>query len=415
MERAALFRYGLLGMPLAFLALPLYVHLPNLYAREFGVPLAVVGALLFGVRLLDAAVDPWLGLWGERLFARSSARAWRAGALAAAVLAAGFAAVLLPPAVAAPALVAFAAAALVVTYLAFSLLTVVHQAWGAKLGGGDVAQSRIVGWREGMALAGVLLASVLPAIAPRAAVAATLAVLLALGIWQWKGSPLPMPSPPTAARADWRLPLRDPGFRRLLAVFLLNGIASALPATLLLFFVQDRLQAPTAMQPAFLGAYFAAAAVSMPLWLRAVAAWGLARAWMAGMALAIAVFAAAAALGAGDSLPFLAICALSGLALGADLAVPAALLAGVIDRAGARGRSEGVYFGWWNFASKLNLAAAAGLALPLLAAAGYVPGATSEAALRPLVAAYCLLPCALKAAAAFALHFHFIRPARSAP
>ena len=38
--------YGLLGLPLAFVALPLYVILPNHYAREFGVPLALLGAIL---------------------------------------------------------------------------------------------------------------------------------------------------------------------------------------------------------------------------------------------------------------------------------------------------------------------------------------------------------------------------------
>ena len=43
-------RYGLLGLPLAFLALPLYVQLPNLYARDFGVPLASIGLLLLGAR-----------------------------------------------------------------------------------------------------------------------------------------------------------------------------------------------------------------------------------------------------------------------------------------------------------------------------------------------------------------------------
>ena len=40
--------YGLLGLPLAFVALPLYVILPNYYAREFGVPLATLGAILLG-------------------------------------------------------------------------------------------------------------------------------------------------------------------------------------------------------------------------------------------------------------------------------------------------------------------------------------------------------------------------------
>jgi len=39
-------RYGALGMPLAFAALPLYVLLPNHYAAELGVPLAGLGAVL---------------------------------------------------------------------------------------------------------------------------------------------------------------------------------------------------------------------------------------------------------------------------------------------------------------------------------------------------------------------------------
>ena len=49
--------YGLMGLPLAFAALPLYVILPNHYARQFGVPLAALGAVLLGARLLDALID----------------------------------------------------------------------------------------------------------------------------------------------------------------------------------------------------------------------------------------------------------------------------------------------------------------------------------------------------------------------
>ena len=39
-------RYGLMGLPLAFVALPLYVQLPNYYAKTFGMPLATLGAVL---------------------------------------------------------------------------------------------------------------------------------------------------------------------------------------------------------------------------------------------------------------------------------------------------------------------------------------------------------------------------------
>jgi glycoside/pentoside/hexuronide:cation symporter, GPH family len=127
---------------------------------------------------------------------------------------------------------------------------------------------------------------------------------------------------------------------------------------------------------------------------------GLARTWLTGMGLAIAAFVWAAFIGAGDLAAFTAVCVASGLALGADLALPSALLAGVIQRAGHGGRAEGAYFGWWNFATKLNLALAAGLSLPLLAAFGYAPGARDERALQALSLAYCVLPCLLKLAAA---------------
>ena len=85
------------------------------------------------------------------------------------------------------------------------------------------------------------------------------------------------------------------------------------------------------------------------------------------------------------------------------------VLAGVIDDAGDRGRNEGAYFGWWNFATKLNLALAAGLSLPLLALAGYTPGAREPGALQALVFAYCLLPCLLKLLAAASLYLGVIR------
>jgi Na+/melibiose symporter-like transporter len=190
---------------------------------------------------------------------------------------------------------------------------------------------------------------------------------------------------------------------------MLNGIASAVPATLVLFFVQDRLQAPRAWEPAFLGLYFLCAALSIPLWLRLVRAWGLARSWLAGMGLAIAAFVWTAALGEGDALAFLVVCAASGFALGADLALPGALLAGQIQDAGDRGRHEGSYFGWWNFATKLNLALAAGLALPLLGLAGYAPGTRDAAALSTLSLAYGVLPCVLKLLAAAGLYLALIR------
>ena len=99
--------------------------------------------------------------------------------------------------------------------------------------------------------------------------------------------------------------------------------------------------------------------------------------------------------------------------MGTELALPSAMLAGVIGKLGERGQREGAYFGWWSFASKLNLALAAGLALPLLSWFGYSPGARDAQALWALTVAYCLLPCALKLLAGGALYTLLIRPERA--
>ena len=412
-------RYGLLGLPLAFCALPLYVLMPNLYARQWGVSLATLGALLLAARLLDAVIDPLLGRLCDRLYATSLRAVLALGALASCVLAVGFSFLFLPLVQEPTALLWWAGLWLVVTYAAYSALSVAHQSWGAMLGGDALYRSRVVAWREGLGLVGVLLAAVTPSLWGVPAMLALLLLGLAFGWWAWSRAPRPLRLSPSAVAsvqattvttgALWQ-PWRNTNFRRLLGVYLLNGIASAIPATLLLFFVQDRLQASETMQSAALAVYFVCGALSMPAWLRLVSHWGLARSWRFGMLLSIAVFVGASQLGAGDALWFLLVCALSGAALGSDLALPGAILAGVIAQAGDRGRAEGAYFGWWNFATKLNLALAAGLTLPLLGWLGYVPGARDAAGAALLSTAYCLLPCALKALAAIALHFFIIQP-----
>lgn len=411
--------YGLLGLPLAFVALPLYVVLPNHYARSFAVPLAALGAVLLLARLFDAVLDPWIGRWVDRLFARSHRAVLGTGAVAAVGLALGLWGLLFPPAAvqgSTTALLTWAGGLMALTYTAYSIASVAHQAWGARLGGTEPQRSRVVAWREGLALLGVLTAAVLPGTLGLGATVGAFAVLLALGWWAWSRAVVPLAATlPHHSAPVGRSPLRQAAFVRLLLVFVVNGTASAVPATLVLFFVQDRLQAPAALEPAFLGLYFLFAALSLPLWLKLVGRIGLARSWLAGMALSIAAFVWTTTLGTGDSTAFLIICALSGIALGTDLALPGALLTGLLGDLGERGKREGAYLGWWNFAAKLNLALAAGLALPLLALFGYAPGARDEAGLQSLTIAYGLLPCALKLLAAAGLYLLVIRRPAASP
>ncbi|MET0089379.1 MAG: MFS transporter [Candidatus Thiodiazotropha sp.] len=58
--------YGLLGMPLAMAALPVYIHTPHLYGDELGLGLALTGAILLLTRIVDTLQDPWLGRLADR-------------------------------------------------------------------------------------------------------------------------------------------------------------------------------------------------------------------------------------------------------------------------------------------------------------------------------------------------------------
>ena len=400
--------YGLFAMPLAMAALPLYVHLPKFYGGTLGVDLALLGAVLLVLRLADGLVDPLLGVWSDRLPSRRAAVA-----LSAPILAGGMIALFMPLPRGETALLAWLGVALALVYAAYSVAMINHNAWGAELSTDPVGRTRITAVREGLALVGVIVASVAPAVLADegdsegglgafAVVFAAFTLLCAAVTLRAPAAPrhAAATAEPLAARLS--APLADPLFGRLLLVFLANGIASAIPATLVLFFIADVLQAES-RQGLFLALYFVAGGIGMPLWVRLSAAWGKARAWMAGMVAAIVAFVWAWALGPGDTAAFATICVLSGLALGADLALPPSLLADVIDRDG-RARPTGAYFGLWTLATKLNLALAAGIALPLLGLLGYVPGATGGAGLAALAFVYALVPCVLKLGALFALH-----------
>ena len=387
-----LLAYGFLGLPLAFAALPIYVHVPRYYAESAGLPLALLGGLLLGARLFDAAIDPWLGWLADRMPRR------RMVAVALAPFLIGFVALLNPPDTWVP---LWLVASLALTYAGFSAASVAYQAWGADAGSDSRERTRLTAAREGFGLAGVVLAAALPGllaadlsegVSRLSWVLPPVLLLAAIVLFAGIDSGAARTSVAVPLRTSLRHVLGDVSFRRLLAVFVANGMASALPATLFLFFVADVLLAESAGGP-LLALYFVAGAASLPCWVRLAAKTGRVVAWLAAMVLAMLAFGGAVLLGPGDVLAFAVICVASGLALGADLALPAAMAADM----GERLRQAGACFGVWNFLGKLNLALAAGLALPLLALFGYQPGGGADGdGLVALSFVYGLLPLAFK-------------------
>ena len=384
--------YALFGAVLSAAGLPIYMYAPKFFADNYGVSLATLGAVLFGLRLFDVVQDPALGWVAERLrAARGVAVAAGAGLLALSMI--GLFAVAPPVA---PAW--WFGITLTGLFTAFSFLTINFYAQGiAKAGeiaGGHV---RLAAWRETGALLGVSVAAVIPTVlmgvtdAPFTVFAfgfAAVTVIAALAMApEWQGGSVAEPTPA-------RVILRDTVARRLLLLALVNAVPLAVSSTLFLFFVESGLEAPGWEGP-LLVLFFVAAAASAPFWGWAAARRGAKPVLLSAMVLAIVTFAGVLALGPGDVAAFAVICVLSGATIGADLTLMPALFA---RRMAAISPNGGQGFGLWSLVTKLSLAFAAVLLLPLLEASGFRSGAADNPpeALRMLTYLYALVPCLLK-------------------
>jgi GPH family glycoside/pentoside/hexuronide:cation symporter len=391
--------YGLLGAPLAMAALPVYVYTPKLYGEEFGLGLALTGLILLLSRVVDTLQDPWLGRLADTL--QRHQFGWkRLIGVAAVALAVAFIALFNPPQLSQSALMLWFGVTLVLVYTAHSAINITYLAWGARASLDPHERTQIVASREGFGLLGVILASLLPmglglwleGTARWLAFSLAFAGLLLLASWVlYRHVPQPARKDADPQRRGLLQPLRHPPFLRLATLFLLNGLAIAIAATLSLFYIQDVLDLE-AYSGALLAAYFISGALSLPLWLRLSRAFGKVRSWLLGSAIAVVAFVWATLLGAGDLGPYLVICLLSGSALGADLALPAAIAADIIPEQ-EQGNTAG-YFGIWSLIAKAVLALAAGLSLPLLAGLGYQPGGGEG--LLALALLYAGAPCLIK-------------------
>lgn len=314
------------------------------YAEVTGMPLALLGILLLA-RLLDAGIDPWLGWLADRFPRR------RMLALALLPFGLGFVALLNPPGEGAA---VWLLGALALTYVGFSAATVAYQAWGADIGSDSGLRTRLTAAREGFGLLGVVLAAALPAVLASAMNTgiARLSWLAAAASatgggcqflrrsWAGRWSRfLARHCPPACAGS---LPIRP----FVVCCWFLSPTAS--PA-------RCRPRCSSSSWPMCCKRKRPAARCSPSISLparrpcRSGCGW---RRVMAGLLpgcwpspLSIAAFAGASRLGSGDLLAFAAICLASGLALGADLALPVAIAADLGERQAGRRLFRGMESG----------------------------------------------------------------------
>lgn len=437
--------YALPALALAMPTLPVYVYLPTFYAQTLGLGLAATGAALVAARILDVVTDPMVGILSDRL-------RWRLGRrkpliLLGALLAAAAMLQLFDPPAAIGA--GFLTLWAILLYLGWTLVAVPYTAWGAELSADYHERARITGAREAAAIVGVICAGGLPAAAAisgtserdgLAAVAWAAVVLgaptIAWMLWRVPEAGIVATRPATTRPAKTRSaktrsaktrsasgrPRRwlaeifgNRPFVRLLAAWFVNGLANGLPAVLFPLYLEHVLEAGPVARGVLILTYFVAGVAAIPLWLRLSRRIGKHRTWCAAMALACAAFVWVPLLPPGAIAIFFCVCVVTGMALGADLALPPAMQADVIDFDSARTgeRRAGLFFAAWSMATKLALACAVGFAFPALELLGFrTDGDNDRTALLALAVIYAGLPTVLKTIAILVAWHHPITARR---
>jgi GPH family glycoside/pentoside/hexuronide:cation symporter len=418
--------YGLPAFALAVVGIPVYVHIPKFYTDVVGLNIAWVGAILMAVRVLDAVTDPFMGVISDRSRSPMGRRRpfilWGSLCLAAAMLL-----LFAPPQIeGGPALLWFGAG-IATLFLCWTVVTVPYEALGPALTPDYTERTSLFALRDGLLIAGTLVAAAAPALiealqtAPLTAAAqrqkflwiALVYAPLLIGTCLWCAFRLKEPAAgnpdTTAAPAAGHLKgvLHNRPFRILLTSYTIAAIGSNLPATLILFYVQYVLRSERANL--FLLLYFASGILLLPVWIRLAGRMGKKNAWLLSMAINTCAFSGVYFLGPGDEWQYATLVVLSGMGFGATLALPSAIQADVIDYDEflTGSRQEGWYIGIWSVVKKLTAALGVGIGLTVLGMVGYQSGAPQPPeVVHALKVLYALVP-SLCNVAAFAVALAF--------
>ena len=271
-----LLAYSLPGLPLAAMTLPLAVHLPPFYAVEIGLGWMVTGIIFGAVRFLDVFLDPVMGVMSDRTRTRwGRRRVWMVASIPIMCFA-SFMVFMPDPGVS----WSYVVAAIVILFVGWTMLSIVHLAWGSELSGDYHERSRITASREGAYLVGMICVLLLPALVQAQGgdkfeqiasmgwfVILTLPVGVAIAVWTIPENPHHVPAHLPLGPALKAILVNKP-LRYVLVSDLIAGISGGIVATLFLPMVAFGLDLPKEANWLLL-VYFVMGAVAIPplVWL----------------------------------------------------------------------------------------------------------------------------------------------------
>lgn len=264
--------FAAIGLPIHAVTLAATVYLPNHYATQLGIDLALVGSAFFLVRAIDIPVELLIGGAIDRTRTRwGRFRPWMLLGLPVFMLGAWFA-FNLPPGAGRTQIVVW----MLVLYLGHSTLTLAQLAWGSTLAPGYDERSRLFGIVAAMGILGGASIIAVPIITGSGGKEAAIVPLM--GWIVLVGAPLTLmlllastPEPAGAAKPAERPRYRDivamlaqPTFRRLFAADIAVSLGVGWVGAIYLFFFTDARGFTTAQASVLLAVYILSGIAGAP-------------------------------------------------------------------------------------------------------------------------------------------------------
>jgi glycoside/pentoside/hexuronide:cation symporter, GPH family len=395
-----IFLYGILGIPIAFLGFPLYIYLPTFYVEYIGLNIGIVGLVLLIARVIDMILDPFIGRITDKY------NNFNLILIFSFIILIGLYFLIKPIYFTSLWLFSFS----LLTYISYSFIMIPYLTLNSKLSTNSIDNTKLAFSREIFIIIGVLTALLMPYIfliskdSQKSLELLLNTILIIFPIFSlifYFKLKNKEKKKDEKKKEDFLKSINIffnnfPEHKKLFIAFLLNNLANALPATLFLFFVKHilDLEEETGI---FLIVYFLSAIVTFPLWIKLSLKLSKKTTWILSMIIACVTFAFVPFLNHFDFSYFIIICILTGMCLGADMALPSSIQADVAQQSKKNNNDiSGILFGFWAMITKFSLAFAVAISFITLEFTSFDTKSVNENSLIAIVILYSILPIILK-------------------
>jgi glycoside/pentoside/hexuronide:cation symporter, GPH family len=402
---ARLIGFSTLAMPVFAVQVPLSAYLPSIFSQHYGLPLSVLGLIFLVAKIWGTLSDPLIGALSDRSRNRfGRRRSW----ILAGGLVFGISALFLffPGAAISPIRLTVV---LFFFYLGWSMIQIPFFAWSGEISRDYDERTRVATYQTVTGSTALLLILILPTIidqlrpgdaalklnAMGALVLSTLAIGLVLTL---SAFPEPAASAPAKARpfgATIRLVLTNGLLMRVLASDFAVTLGQSIRGALFVFFVSVYMQLPPWASGLFL-LQFVFGIAAGPLWMKVGYQLGKHRAAILGELIQVLINLGLLFVVPGHLTLLIALTTAQGLAQGSGNLMLRSMVADVADqhRLNTGEDGTGLFFSVFSISMKAAMAAAIGIALPLVAWLGFDPKSLHNTphALQGLLSVFALGP-----------------------